>query len=57
MPILARAALIAGYCAFLVAALPLAAATIPADMAAEFKRIAATYPDDSMTLAATISPR
>ena len=57
MPILARAALIAGYFAFLVAALPLAAATIPADMAAEFKRIAATYPDDSMTLAATISPR
>ena len=52
MPILARAALIAGYFAFLVAALPLAAATIPADMAAEFERIAATYPDDSMTLAA-----
>ena len=52
MQFLARAALIAACFTFLTAALPLAAATIPADLAAEFERIAETYPDDSMTLTA-----
>ena len=49
MPILMRAAIVAVYVAFLGAALPLAAAAIPTDLAAEFERIAATYPGDSAT--------
>ena len=50
MPVFLRAALIAVCCAFLSAASPFAAAAIPADLAAEFDRIAASYPEITTAL-------
>ena len=50
MPVFLRAALIAVCFAFLSAASPFAAAAIPADLAAEFDRIAASYRENSTAL-------
>ena len=47
MPILMRTAFIAVCFAFLSVAASIAAAAIPADLAAEFDRIAASYPENS----------
>jgi phospholipid-binding lipoprotein MlaA len=53
MPIALRAAIIALYAAFVAATMPLATAAVPADLTAEFERIAATYPADSYTRSET----